>query len=138
MTLRERIADARRSGVFDADAREAQEVAEVARELGFAVADVDVGDAGKTEVLARFAEALRFPAWFGHNWDALLDCLADLGWLGAPGYVVVVRGLAELRARTPEAADALREIVEEAVVRQAAAGRPLWALFVVSPSAPTC
>lgn len=132
MTLRERIADARRSGVFDADAREAAEVGEVARELGFAVADVEVGDAGKPEVLARFADALQFPAWFGHNWDALLDCLADLAWLDAPGYVVTVRGLAALHARTPEAADALREILEEAVVRHAAAGRPLWVLCVTA------
>ena len=26
----------------------------------------------------------RFPAWFGHNWDALADCLADLSWLPLP------------------------------------------------------
>ena len=25
------------------------------------------------------AQALRFPAWYGHNLDALYDCLTDIG-----------------------------------------------------------
>ncbi|WP_446686701.1 barstar family protein [Pseudofulvimonas gallinarii] len=30
------------------------------------------------------AAVFRFPEWFGDNWDALADCLADLSWwLGA-------------------------------------------------------
>ena len=33
---------------------------------------------------------MAFPEWFGHNWDALLDCLADLGWRPAEGYVVIL------------------------------------------------
>ncbi|MFI5086530.1 MAG: barstar family protein [Actinomycetales bacterium] len=33
--------------------------------------------AGKDEVLAEFARSLAFPAHFGHNLDALADCLRD-------------------------------------------------------------
>jgi hypothetical protein len=28
-------------------------------------------------------------AYFGHNWDALHDCLTDLAWLPAPGYTLL-------------------------------------------------
>lgn len=36
------------------------------------------GCADKTELHARIAEALDFPDWYGHNLDALMDCLTDL------------------------------------------------------------
>ncbi|MEO7131090.1 MAG: barstar family protein [Dermatophilaceae bacterium] len=43
--------------------------------------DVRVVPAGLTKaaVLTEFATALGLPEWFGHNWDALLDALRDLG-----------------------------------------------------------
>ena len=36
------------------------------------------GIADKDELHARIAEALDFPDWYGHNLDALMDCLTDL------------------------------------------------------------
>lgn len=36
---------------------------------------------GKEPLLAWYAQALRLPAYFGHNWDALDECLRDLGWI---------------------------------------------------------
>lgn len=41
------------------------------------------GTTDKTELFTRIASALIFPDWFGHNWDALADCLGDLSWLPA-------------------------------------------------------
>lgn len=39
------------------------------------------GVRGKPALLAALAKALRFPDCFGHNWDALDECLRDLSWL---------------------------------------------------------
>jgi len=38
------------------------------------------------------AAAFEFPSYFGRNWDALVDCLGDLEWLDANGYVLLVDG----------------------------------------------
>lgn len=36
------------------------------------------GIATKEELHAHIAEMLDFPDWYGHNLDALMDCLTDL------------------------------------------------------------
>lgn len=57
---------------------------------------------GKHDLLDRFAAALSFPPWFGHNWDAMHDCLTDLSWLPASAYRVVLSHPALLRQNEPE------------------------------------
>jgi len=43
-----------------------------------------------------FSDALRFPGYFGWNFNALSDCLRDLSWLPADGYLVVIENATRL------------------------------------------
>lgn len=77
----------------------------------------------KAGLLARIAAALHFPDWFGHNWDALADCLGDLSWLPAPGWRVEFADAGTLRQAAPETYATLVAILDEAHDGWAAAGR---------------
>jgi len=43
----------------------------------------------KEDLLSLFAKSLRFPKYFGSNWDALYDCLCDLSWLDSCRIVII-------------------------------------------------
>lgn len=57
---------------------------------------------------------LDFPDWFGANWDALADCLKDLSWQAAPGYVILWRGGAALAGAAPDDFATALEIFRDA------------------------
>src|SRR3546814_21118558 len=58
------------NGSYFIDMRDREGLDEVARELGHAVAAIDLaGCRDKYDVLDRFAAALHFPDWFGRNWE---------------------------------------------------------------------
>lgn len=44
----------------------------------------------KRQLLAVLADRLRFPAYFGGNWDALEECLHDLSWIPADVELVLM------------------------------------------------
>ena len=46
------------------------------------------GISDKQALLRLISAALQFPEYFGFNWDALDECLADLSWL-EPGDIVI-------------------------------------------------
>lgn len=46
-------------------------------------------------------KTLRFP-YFGHTWDALLDCLRDLDWLPAAGYLLVIHNASDAFRTAPK------------------------------------
>ncbi len=56
----------------------------------------------KPDLLRAFGEALDFPDWYGQNFDALADCLHDIG-AGRDGVVLLWDGWATL-ARADEKA----------------------------------
>ena len=103
-----------------------------ANALGFTVAAIDFGGCtGKDDALARFARALRFPDWFGGNWDALQDCLSDLSWLRAEGYLLLLDDVAQWRAADPESFGITLDILEQAGNAWRLQLKPFWAVLPV-------
>ncbi|MFE7119205.1 barstar family protein [Streptomyces sp. NPDC057654] len=88
------------------------------------------GVTDKDSFLARCAADLELPDWFGHNWDALADCLTDLSWWGeARGYLLLVEGWHAFRTAVPEDADIAADIFAESVNHWADGGSPMTVLL---------
>ncbi len=108
----------------------ADAVCDLAGMLGLDHARIDLdGCREKEDFLTRVAAALEFPAWFGGNWDAYFDCLADLGWRPARGYVLVFENTGAIREAAPEAFDTSVAILGDAARAWAERGVPFVALI---------
>ncbi len=70
----------------------------------------------KAGLLDEFSRVFSFPEYCGHNWDALEECLADLEWLPAKGYLVVVTEADQVLTKPDEEDDfeTFVEILSEA------------------------
>jgi hypothetical protein len=129
--LLQRLSDAAKSGVYRTS--RSDEILAAVRGSALHVARVDVaGAAGKEELIERIAQALNFPAWFGHNWDALEDCLSDLSWMTAGGYVLLIEGAGGLPLVER---GTLIDILASAAASWAERKRPFFAVFLDGPLA---
>jgi RNAse (barnase) inhibitor barstar len=79
------------AGVYFLPEQDTDELVEAAAVNRFACLRIELRDcADKQGLLARLADALHFPAHFGHNWDALADALGDLRRGDVPGFVLLL------------------------------------------------
>ena len=124
--LVQRLSDAARSGVYRT--RQSAEVEDAVRGTRLDLAHADLGGADSKEaLLERLALALGFPAWFGGNWDALEDCLSDLGWRAGDGHVFLFTGHEDLPA---DDLGVLLDVLASSAAYWAERGRPFFAVFV--------
>jgi hypothetical protein len=129
--LLQRLSDATKSGVYCAPADGA--VLEATRGSALRVAQVKLGGvAGKEALLQRIAAALQFPDWFGGNWDALEDCLTDLSWAPAAGYVLLFEDAGRLPADDRRI---LVDVLAAAASHWSQRGTPFFAVFVDAQAA---
>ncbi len=95
---------------------EPKAVQSAAKKAGFAFFHVEGRNiARKEQFLNHVATALRFPGHFGHNWDALEECLMDLEWVDAEGYVLYYDHIDPFLSAQPEQFETLVEILRDAV-----------------------
>jgi Barstar (barnase inhibitor) len=78
-----------------------------------------------SELMAEFVRVLKFPNYFGGNWDALSDCLTDLSWLDDLGTHLVLA----IDHWDDCASPILQEILQESVDRWADSATPLYVLL---------
>lgn len=117
----------RRAGVYHLPRTGVEPIAAAARRVNFAIVECDLaGCADKAGFLARIAAALRFPDWFGHNWDALADCLSDLSWLPADGYIVILHNADRFRGASEKDFVMALEILSEAAAGWAGENVAFW------------
>jgi hypothetical protein len=116
--LLQRLQDAARSGAYRV--RGDAEVLEALRGLPVKIVPLK-GAKTKAELLDRIAEALRFPAWFGRNWDALEDCLGETG-----GHLLIY----DYQGIPADDLGVLIDVLRSSGESHAARGEPFFAIFV--------
>ncbi|MCM2267055.1 MAG: barstar family protein [Elusimicrobiales bacterium] len=69
----------------------------------------------KAALMTALAAAFRFPAYFGRNWDALLDCLRSLPEFNpAGGYALLIRDSGRFLAASPKDKEDFLDVASEA------------------------
>lgn len=129
------LSDARRSGIYNLPAQGSAPLLAAAQELSFAVFHVPLGDVGdKDHFLAVIARVMRFPEWFGGNWDALSDCLADLSWIEAEGYLVLLENCEGFVASAQSDFLVAADIFNTTAALWREDGRSFWAFADLHPN----
>jgi RNAse (barnase) inhibitor barstar len=119
--LLERLQDAARSGVYRAGSDVA--VLEATRGSQLDVVAIELSN----DVFGVLAKSLDFPDWFGRNWDALEDCLSDLSWRQARGYVLLFR---DFEALDQDQLGILIDVLASSAEFWAGRGKPFFAVFI--------
>ena len=124
--LLERLSDASKSGVYRSTTGAV--IAEACRGSDLRISGIDFkGVKNKADLLSRVASSLDFPDWWGRNWDALKDSLADLSWTAARGTIMVIDHVQDLPS---DDLRTLTEILQEVALLWAKDGRPFFAVYV--------
>jgi RNAse (barnase) inhibitor barstar len=119
--LIQRLRDASRSGTYRVS--RADEIMQAASGSGMRVARIRFAE--KPVLMKNIAAALDFPDWFGENWDALEDCLSDLSWRKATGYLLLLEG-----AKAGDDFGVLVDVLGSVAESWASRGTPFFAVFI--------
>ena len=119
--LLERLQDASRSGAYRAGSDAV--ILEATRGSQIDVVPIELSN----DVFGVVAKSLNFPEWFGRNWDALEDCLSDLSWRQALGYVLLFRNF---EALDQDQLGILIDVLASSAEFWAGRGKTFFAVFI--------
>ncbi len=66
------------------------------------------------DLFKEWGAALQFPSYFGENWDAFEECLLDLEWLPAKGYVFILTNAHLILRNSPQELHVFTDILNHA------------------------
>ena len=117
--LLQRLSDPVRSGVYRA--RDERAILDATRAAPLDVALVEASG----DLFDSLSHALELPSWFGRNWDALEDVLADLSWRKGDGHVVIFRSYP-----ADESLGILVDVLRSSAEYWMGRGKPFFAVFI--------
>jgi RNAse (barnase) inhibitor barstar len=124
------------SGVYFVGADDLDRLAKLAARDELQICRTDLaGCHDKNELLRRLAVSLDLPATFGHNWDALADCLRDIDRLPAWGRVLLFEHTDEVRHAAEADFDVLLGILDDAATFSSDQELPWFAFLSLPDSA---
>ncbi len=83
----------------------------------------------KKSFLNQAARALDFPSYFGHNWDAFEECINDLAWAPAAGYILLFQAPERFVKNARTDWQVAVEILTTAIENWNEAGAPFYVLL---------
>lgn len=124
------LKDADDSGVYFLPAARQAAIEMASSRLHFEVLAADIAEYSSADkVLFQLGAALKFPIWYGANFDALFDCLTDPDWQPAKGHVLLISGIAQLRTADPDDFATLIEVFQAAAEARREMHSPFWILI---------
>ncbi|MEO5692961.1 MAG: barstar family protein [Usitatibacter sp.] len=127
----ETLLEGNRGGVWFLPAHvDPKALQKAAKGAGFACFHIEGKNINRKEQLMNAAAtALHFPKHFGNNWDALEECLTDLEWVEADGYVIYYDHIDGLLETHPDQFETLVEILRDSVASWKEDGEPMVVLL---------
>lgn len=83
----------------------------------------------KASFLTATAGTMHFPKYFGSNWDAFEECLTDLSWAPALGYVVLIDNIGAFVRSSPTDWNTAIAIFSDAVESWKTMSLPMYVLL---------
>ena len=123
----ESVLENRKGGVYFAPPGvDAKSVARAAKAADYEYFHIDGRNiARKEQLLNAMATALDLPPHFGHNWDALEECLIDMEASGGDGFLILYEQVDALAAAHPAELQTLVEIFRDSVESWQEDGMPM-------------